>query len=222
MKPNPSRQRHPDPLPEDSRVPPSNLDAERCVIGSVILDARLIEEVGSIIGPKDFHDDCLGALFARLIAMRAANIPSEATLIVEQLKAHGEWWASREAIPLHAEMVDAACLAECCHSVALAAHARYYAEIVSDASYRRRVILAMHGVIERAYNPRVSIADLKNAAMSLLRRIAGDEGAANVKADAQGQEQVPPGTPRTPLPPTAQLPPHSNPPKTAPAQPKPP
>ena len=184
-----------DPLYDDSLVPPHNLDAERCVIGSVIIDPSLLDVVAAIIGPADFHAAPLGTLFGRLIAMRAADIPFESPLIVDQLKTHGEWWQAKESPPLRSTAVDAATLAECCHAVAVSAHAIYYADIVRDASYRRRLIRALQTLANRAYDPKVSIADLSLVAANLLRKVTLTHVTTHTQPPALPPKDGTPGAP---------------------------
>ena len=51
------------------RLPPQNLDAERAVLGSLMLKADLCDEIALILRPEDFHSDAHQKLFAQLLAM---------------------------------------------------------------------------------------------------------------------------------------------------------
>lgn len=197
------------------RVLPHDADAERCVVGSVILDETLLDDVAAVVGPSDFYLEGVGVLFGRLIVMAAEGLPFEAALIVAQLKAHGEWVELNQ--PTLTPQVDAAMIAECCHAVGTAGHACYYAEIVADMSFRRRVIRALEVVSLRAFDVKVPVKELRGAALKLLRKIAN--GGHNGEQDQEVKVAVPAAMPRrtslgqgqTPLPqaaPASQLHPY--------------
>jgi len=51
------------------RLPPHNLDAEKAVLGSVLLDPNLCDDVVVILRPDDFYADAHRKLYAHLVAM---------------------------------------------------------------------------------------------------------------------------------------------------------
>jgi len=123
------------------RTPPQNLDAERGVLGSILLDPRTIDDVAPVLRPDDFYADAHRKLYAHLLAMHNAGKRIDTTLLVESLKQAGEF----EAIG------GAAYVAEVAHAVPVAAHAVYYAKIVRDKAVLRRLIHAGTGILQHAY-----------------------------------------------------------------------
>ncbi|HEV7225191.1 MAG TPA: DnaB-like helicase N-terminal domain-containing protein, partial [Pirellulales bacterium] len=51
------------------RLPPQNLDAERGVLGSLLLDPELCDEVALLLKPADFYSPHHQVLFNHLLAM---------------------------------------------------------------------------------------------------------------------------------------------------------
>ncbi len=110
------------------RLPPQNLDAERGVLGSLLLDPELCDEVALMLRPGDFYADAHQKLFHHIMEMHGGGGRVDATLLLERLRQSGDL----EAIG------GTAFLAEVVQSVAVAAHATYYAEYRSrqgDASF---------------------------------------------------------------------------------------
>ena len=104
------------------RLPPHNLDAERGVLGSILLDPHLCDDVVLIIRPDDFYADAHRKLFGHMVAMHDEGRRIDETLLVERLKTA----ADLEAVG------GKAYLAEIVQSVPVAAHAVYYARIVRE------------------------------------------------------------------------------------------
>ena len=152
------------------QVPPNNHDAERALVGSVILDNRVLSEVLDV-RPADFHNAMYGILWGRLLAMAKAGIPLEAVTIPAALRAAGEWDDGGDEMPQRV-VVTAVDLAECCQAVPVAVHARYYAGLVLEASFRRRMIHAIVVLLRRAFDPTVSVERLRGMAGSLLAKIS--------------------------------------------------
>ena len=70
------------------RLPPQNLDAEKGVLGSLLLDPNLCDDVALVVRPDDFYADANQKLYAHLLAMHDEGRRIDATLLLERL-AHG-------------------------------------------------------------------------------------------------------------------------------------
>ena len=125
------------------RLPPHNLEAEKGVLGSLLLDPNLCDDVALILRPEDFHADANQRLYAHLLAMHDEGSGIDATLLLERLRGAGDL----EAIG------DTAYLAEVVHSVPYAANAVYYAEIVRAKATLRALIHVSTEILRDAYEP---------------------------------------------------------------------
>ena len=125
------------------RLPPQNLEAEMGVLGSVLLDPNLCDDVVMILRAEDFYADANRKLFGHIVEMHAGGNRIDHTLLVERLKGEGDF----EAIG------GPAYLAEVMHSVAVAAHAEYYARIVRDKATLRSLIHTSTEILRDAYDP---------------------------------------------------------------------
>ncbi len=112
------------------RTLPQSLDAERCVIGSVLLDPQSFDAVATTITASDFYHDDLGCIWRHLAAMRNGGESIEAGLLAARLRKADDF----------ERVGGAANLVECGQAVANAAHVVSYAIEVRDLSKRRQLI----------------------------------------------------------------------------------
>lgn len=124
------------------RLPPQNLDAEKSVLGCLLLNPMLCDDVLMILKAEDFYSDANGRLYAQMTAMHGEGLKIDATLLIERLRTSGEL----ETIG------GLAYLGEVAQSVAVPAHAEYYAEIVRNKSTLRHLIHAGTEIIRDAYD----------------------------------------------------------------------
>jgi len=123
------------------RLPPQNLEAEKGVLGSLLLDPELCDEVVLIVRPEDFHADANERLFRHLLALHEEGKRIDPVLLIERLQAAGEL----EAVG------GPAYIAEVAQAVPYASNATYYARIVRDKSTLRALIHASTEILRDAY-----------------------------------------------------------------------
>ncbi len=132
------------------RLPPQSLDAEKSVIGSLLLDSGTCDDVVLLLRPDDFYSDVHRKLYGHIVAMHDEGNRIDTVLLVERLKRAGDY-----------EMAGgAAYLAAILQSVAVAAHAVYYAKIVRDKATLRSIIHASAEILRDAYDPTLDSRDM--------------------------------------------------------------
>jgi replicative DNA helicase len=136
------------------RLPPQSLDAERAVLGSLLLDSNMCDDVVPVLRPDDFYSEANQTLFRNMLAMHDSGKRIDTTLLVEELKQSG----SLEAIG------GVAYLAEVVHAVPVAAHAVYYAQIVRNKAVLRSLIHTTTHILRDAYDPTLEPRELLNQA----------------------------------------------------------
>ena len=125
------------------RQQPRSLEAEKAVLGSILLLPEVFDEVALIIRPDDFYDDANQILFEHLLQMHEMGIQIDPMLLVERLRSADQY----------EKIGGAAYLAEIGGLVPTAAHAEYYAKIVSEKSVLRSLIHASTDILKDAYDP---------------------------------------------------------------------
>jgi replicative DNA helicase len=124
------------------RLPPQNIEAEKGVLGSLLLDSDMCDEVATIVRAEDFYADANQKLFRHLMAMHDEGKRIDAVLLKERLKREGDF----EAIGGTAYLADVA------QSVPYAANATYYAKLVRDKATLRALIHAGNEILRNAHD----------------------------------------------------------------------
>ncbi len=152
------------------RLPPQNLDAEKGVLGSLLIDAQMCDEVAPILRADDFYADANQKLFAHLMAMHEEGKRIDTTLLIERLRRAGDF----EGVG------GAAYLGEVATSVPYAANAVHYAKIVRDKSTLRALIHAGTEILRDAYDSTVEPSEILNQSEQKIFAVHDDRSADNV------------------------------------------
>ncbi len=127
-----------DPL---DRTPPCDIDAERALLGSLILDPSKIDVIRPMVDPAFFHDD-----HNRIIYRHLMNIKAQWNV--------GDWILLRKEMGNQWEQVGgAATIAKLAECVPHAYHAKYYAEIIRRCAMLRGVVNAGADIMRDAFLP---------------------------------------------------------------------
>ena len=114
----------------DGRERPVNVDAERAVLGSILLKPDVCDDVALVIRSEDFADEAHEVLYSHLMELHDGGKRIDATIVLERLRTKGDL----------EKIGGAALLAEVLEAVPHAAHATHYAQIVRDKSLLRSPI----------------------------------------------------------------------------------
>ncbi len=154
------------------RAPPHNLDAEKAVLGSILLVPAMADEVALILRPADFYAEANKQIYQHMLAMHEQGKRVDPTLLTESLKTAG----------LFESIGGLAYMAELAQSVPTAANAEYYAHIVQEKSTLRSMIFASTEILRDAYTASHKARDLLNAAEERMFAIHDDRWAGEVKS----------------------------------------
>lgn len=134
------------PLP----LPPSNAEAERGVIGSVLIDPPAYDLVAPIVRAEDFYHDDHRIIWGHIGAMRSAGAPADYTTLAESLRKAGVYDRVGGVDRLH----------EISRSVPHSANAEYYARIVREKAMSRQLAEAAAETLREVYANRLSAEQL--------------------------------------------------------------
>jgi replicative DNA helicase len=153
----------------EGRERPINADAEKGVLGSILMKPDVCDDVALVVRPDDFADEAHQILYRHLIDLHDNGKRIDTTIVLERLRAQGD--ADR--------IGGAAFLAEVLEAVPHAAHAVHYAQIVRDKSLLRSLIDAGTDILRDAYDeidePRQLLARAEEKIFAILeRRAAAD------------------------------------------------
>jgi replicative DNA helicase len=123
------------------RVPPQNLDAERSVLGGVLLDNIAIHKIMEVLHGEDFYRESHRKIFQAMMALQDKAEPVDLITLNQELQRMG----------MLQEVGGGAYLASLTDQVPTAANVLYYARIVKDKSILRQVIEASTKIASEGY-----------------------------------------------------------------------
>lgn len=144
-------QANPQPANLLERIPPQSVQAERCVLGSMMLDSACIGQVLQLLKKEHFIRDSHQALFAALIELYDANQGKGIDLVTVR-----DFLDRRklfEAIGGEASLVDIV------NAVPAPDHAEYYARIVRGKFLLRSLISTSTEILREAFDESEDPAD---------------------------------------------------------------
>jgi replicative DNA helicase len=140
------------------KVPPQNLDAEKSLLGAVLIDEETLADISEHVKPKDFYDKRHATIFGGMTRLYERHKPVDLLTLSEELKKKDEL-----------DMVGgSAYLTELTNYVPTAAHAEAYAEMVALKAVRRRLIKASSMISELGYDEDNSTQELLEKAEAEL------------------------------------------------------
>jgi len=149
------------PLEIPSRIPPHNLDAERAVLGAVLLEGReALPRVIEILRPTDFYTESHRAIFTTMQTLFDRGAPVDLITLGEELRRADQ-----------IEFVGGpAALALLVEQASIASHLTAYSHIVRDMAVLRELIQTSTQIITQAYEAKEDVQGLVDDAE---RRIFG-------------------------------------------------
>jgi len=152
------------------REPPFNLDAEAAVLGSIILNPDVCDEVALVLRADDFYGDANRRIFEHMQRMHDAGQKIDIKLLTESLRGPGDL----------ERIGGTAYLAKTFQSVPNYAHANYYAQIVREKATFRSLIDVCTGVLKEAYGQSQAAKQLLSQAEQKIFAILDGRGTSMV------------------------------------------
>src|SRR5687768_17445591 len=157
------------------RVPPANLDAEKGVLGSLLLMNDAIDEVAEFLTSHHFYSDRHQAIYSAIHELYEAGVRGiDVVTLSEQLE-------KRKKLE---EVGGPAYLLEVLQSVPHAAHARYYGTIVREKAVQRSLIAACTEILKDCYDAQTPIDEiLQSAEQNVFRILEQQESGDKISID---------------------------------------
>lgn len=73
-----------------TKVPPHSVEAERGVLGSILIDKDGIIQVSGLLAPADFYDNAHGLVYETMLHLFSANRPIDLLTVREHLDDRGK------------------------------------------------------------------------------------------------------------------------------------
>jgi len=158
-----------------TRLPPHNLEAEHCVLGSILLQESMLEKAIGLLSPDDFYRDAHQEIYAAMLALFERNDPQDLITVSNLLKERNK--LERAGGPAY--------LAGLPDIVPFASRIIHYARIVLEKAILRRLILTTTEITSRCYEGHEDIGKLVEDARRRIRKDEDGLSAAGVVLDGE-------------------------------------
>src|SRR5271165_2011781 len=154
-------------MPADStleRPMPSNLDAERSILGAILLDNNALNTAIEALKPDDFFIPQHRNIFNQMMALGEAQHAIDLVTLTEELHRRGDLEASGGA-PYLASLAD---------GMPKVSNIEHYARIVKEKAMLRNLIHATHNIQQQAFEGEDGADAILDGAESRIFALAED------------------------------------------------
>ncbi|OFS08479.1 replicative DNA helicase [Kytococcus sp. HMSC28H12] len=158
----------PDDGPGMDRMPPQDVDAERSVLGGMLLSKDAIADVLEVVRGADYYRPAHELIHEAILDLFGRGEPADAITVADELTKRGNLQRAGGQAYLH----------ELMQAVPTAANASYYAEIVAERAVLRRLVEAGTRIVQMGYGQGGGeVEDVVNAAQAEVYAVSDKRGA---------------------------------------------
>jgi replicative DNA helicase len=144
------------------KTPPHSLEAERAVLGGILVQKENLNVVLSTIAPEDLYKDAHRRILEGIIALVDKGLPVDLLSLTEELQRAG----------ILEESGGAAYLSGLLDGVPRNLNVEYYAQIIKEKALLRRLIVSSAKIISDSYEQKEDADELLNAAQAAIVEVA--------------------------------------------------
>lgn len=137
-----------------TNMAPQDINAEKAVLGSVLLNKEALVNALEVIVPQDFYRRAHQLIFEAMMALSDDDKEIDTLTLTDYLKNHHQL----------ADVGGTMYLAELAEATPSAAHVQHYAQIVREKATRRRLIAAATEIIANAGGEEADTGELLDSA----------------------------------------------------------
>jgi len=124
------------------KIPPQDIEAEKSVLGALMLDKNAIVNVADFLLPSDFYENKHQKIYSAIIELWTKNEPIDILTVSHVLKSKKEL-SGVGGVDYLTDLAD---------SVPTSAHVEHYAQIVKEQRIRRDLIAAAGEISEKSFS----------------------------------------------------------------------
>jgi len=144
------------------RTPPHSVEAERTVLGGILVQNSNLNVVLSTIAPEDLYLEAHRKILERIISLIDKGLPVELLSLTEDAQRAG----------ILEEVGGAVYLASLLDGVPRNLNVEYYARIIKEKALLRRLIVSSTRIIQESYDQKEDADELLNAAQTAIIEVA--------------------------------------------------
>jgi replicative DNA helicase len=146
-----------------THIPPHDLQAEKSVIGAVLIDKDAIVKVVEFLRPEHFYKEGHEKIYEAVLTLYEKREPADLITIPNELRRMGEL----------DRVGGIGYLTELVNSVPTSANVEYYGRIIKEAAVRRGLITASASINEMVFSD-MELSDVLDQAEQKLYSVAQD------------------------------------------------
>ncbi len=146
------------------RTLPHNLEAEKCVLGAILINNHAFNQAAEVIDATDFFREAHRRIFEKMVALTDRSEPVDLVTLNDELARSNELDG----------VGGPAYISALTDGVPRSANVEYYAKIVKEKATLRRLIQSATDVLARAYDAEEDADELLDAAERSIFQIADD------------------------------------------------
>lgn len=140
------------------KVQPQNIDAERAVIGAILVDKDALLKIADTLRPDHFYDEKLKLIYEVMLELYDKREPIDAITMPDRLRKKG-----------HLEKVGGvAAITELINDTPSSSNVESYAKLIKDAHVRRSLINVSSEIGDLGYNEKEDVESLLDQAEGKL------------------------------------------------------
>jgi len=144
------------------KTPPHSVEAERSVLGGILVNNKNLNVVLSIVSVEDFYKDAHRKILTRIVHLVDKGLPVDLLSLSEELKKAGEL----------DEVGGASYLSSLMDGVPKSLNVEYYAQIIKEKALLRRLILSSAKIISSSYEQKEDADQLLDEAQAAIIEVA--------------------------------------------------
>lgn len=163
------------------RTPPHAMEAERSLLGSILLDPQVLNDVVEIVpSPESFYKESHGTIYKALVDTFDAHQSGDLVQLTETLRARG----------VLDRVGGTGYLMELAEAVPSAASAPYYARLIADAARLRKLIDAAGEILHDAYTGADGTPDGAKRVIDLAEKRIFDIASEDINAEPESLKEL--------------------------------
>ena len=124
-----------------SNIPPQSLEAEKAVLGGILLDHEAFFEIATLLNPESFYKPSHQKIYEALSQLKNKNEPTDLVTVTNFLKQEG----------VLEQVGGLSYISELTEHTPSSANILHHAQIVSEKKLIREVIKASQGIVANGY-----------------------------------------------------------------------
>ncbi len=146
---------------DQQRLPPQALDAEVSILGAMLMDREVINEVVELLKEDDFYRETHRKIYRGIISLWERNEPVDLVTLSDELNKEGSLTT----------IGGATYLTSLLNSLPPSSNAPYYARIISEKASLRNLVFAGQQIIKMGYEQIGDVSDILDKSEQLVFNI---------------------------------------------------